>query len=748
MMRAKFTTLIDECRRMVASHLSPLFSNLFENADVVLLEFAEKAESNVAQQRFFEAMKEIQVKRPMLEQVFMEELAESFRRFRNFSFGGVSTEGISVMEGDENFSLVEKDAVEETVAIQNMTTKAELNYAYEIHALRQRLALVIGGRKLGEDEIPGGPRQLGECYRAAARQLALEPRIKIVVFVLFDKFVMSQLSGLYQEYNDRLVTEGLLPHLKYEIRKAADEGVGPPQKRHRGAVDLPVGGAAGRAGGQAGSQTVGEETFDAICHLLAGRRKTTSRSETSAGDARQESLSRPMLVSAIDRLQHADVDSPVSRETLDAQLIPDIQLDTRLIDSIKLTLVQQREKLFGGVDRRRVASGDADVIDLVGMIFEYMLNDESIPNVVKALLSRLHTPYLKIAILDKQFFTQEDHPVRQLLNTMADAGARYVVEDDLKRGIFPYMRAAVNRILDEFDDKMSVFAEVLAEFETRLEQMRHTAEVTEQRTREAASGQERLQHARQRTREVIGAGMQGKTLPPAIAQLLRQVWADKLMFILLRDREGEQSPYWKLALRIADEIIWSTESRADEAERQAVRDRLPELQADLREGLERLANFGSEDATRLYELIADSQCAALDPLQTQPGRQQTGSPVEWRADEAPIADAGDSVAAWSPREEALQQQLGNIEFGTWFEFAAADGQPRQRLRLAWYTQVAGNYMFVDSLGVKAAVKTRHQLVRDLSAGKARILVQDKRPFVDRAMETVRNLLRRGEKISA
>jgi hypothetical protein len=57
-------------------------------------------------------------------------------------------------------------------------------------------------------------------------------------------------------------------------------------------------------------------------------------------------------------------------------------------------------------------------------------------------------------------------------------------------------------------------------------------------------------------------------------------------------------------------------------------------------------------------------------------------------------------------------------------------------------------MFVDSLGVKAAVKTRHQLVRDLSAGKARILVQDKRPFVDRAMETVRNLLRRGEKISA
>lgn len=747
MMRAKFTTLIDECRQMVANHLSPLFSNLFENADVVLLEFAEKAESNQAQQRFFEAMKEIQVKRPMMEQVFKEELLACFRRFRESPYGGVSTDGILVVEGEQEFALVDHDAVEETVALQNMTTKASLNYAFEMHALRQRLALVIGGRKLEEKEIPGGPHQLGECYRAAARQLALEPKVKIVVFVLFDKFVMSQLAGLYQEYNSRLVEAGLLPHLKYEIRKAPDQGVGPPQKRRHGA-----GGATappGRQDANAGGQTIGEETFDAICQLLAGRRKATSRPDTGAGDVRQESLTKPMLVSAISQLQQADHASPVSRETLDAQLIPDIQLDTQLIDNIRLTLAQQREKLFGGVDRRRVASGDADVIDLVGMIFEYMLNDETIPNAVKALLSRLHTPFLKIAILDKQFFTQEDHPVRQLLNTMADAGARYVVESDLKRGIFPYMREAVNRILDEFDDQMSVFAEVLAEFETRLEQMRHTAEVTEQRTREAASGQERLQHARQRARGVMDAGVQGKVLPPAIVQLLRQVWADKLMFILLRDREGEHSPFWKLAVQMADDIIWSTESRTGEAGRQELRDRLPELQARLREGLERLASFGRDDATRLYELIADSQYAALDPQQAgagAPAGLQSTAPSA--ANPLPAATEPAEAAALSPKEEAMLQQLANIEFGTWFEFAVGEDQPRQRLKLAWYTQVAGHYMFVDNLGVKAAVKTRHELAREMVAGDARILVRDRRPFVDRAMETVRNLLRRGEKISA
>ena len=754
MMRARFTDLIDECRQMVTSHLMPLFSNLFENADVVLLEFAEKAESNVAQQRFFEAMKEIQVKRTALEQVFLEELMLSFQRFKDSSHAGVSTHGIIVTEESEDFALVDKDTHEESVALQNMTTKAHLNYANEIHALRQRLALLVGGRKLGEEEIPGGPRQLAECYRVTTRQLALEPRIKIVVFVLFDKFVMSQLADLYQEYNSRLVGAGLLPHLKYEIKKAPDTGVA--ARRRPGMSGEPASMAAASAARDAGHgrQTVGEETFDAICQLLAGRRQVSGHGDAGVAGARQEPIPRPVLVSAIEQLQKTDQASVVSRSTLDAQLIPDIQLDTQLIDNIKITLVQQREKLFGGVDRRRVASADADVIDLVGMIFEYMLNDEAIPNAVKALLSRLHTPFLKVAILDKQFFTQEDHPVRQLLNDLADAGARYVVESDLKRGIFPYMRASVNRILDEFDDQLSIFAEVLAEFRTRLAQMQHTAEVTEQRSREAASGQEKLQQARQRARELIEAGMEGKALPPAITQLLRQVWADKLMFILLRDREGEQSPFWALALRLMADIIDSTVPRADETSRQELRERLPELQDSLRTGLEQLENFGNDDIGHLYQLLVDSQCAAVDPSRaavpaatTSSGRHSPATAT--RSTEPVDTDAtGAADKAPSPREEAILRQLVEVEFGTWFEFAETDRQPRRRLKLAWYTQKAGHYMFVDNLGVKAAVKTRHELASGMAAGRVRILAQERTPFVDRAMEAVRNLLRRGEKISA
>src|SRR5690606_34709611 len=72
---------------------------------------------------------------------------------------------------------------------------------------------------------------------------------------------------------------------------------------------------------------------------------------------------------------------------------------------------------------------DMDTIDLVGLLFEYMLSDDNLPDSVKTLLSYLHTPFLKIAFIDKDFFEQTEHPARVLLNSLAEAGSRWVSND-------------------------------------------------------------------------------------------------------------------------------------------------------------------------------------------------------------------------------------------------------------------------------------------------------------------------------
>src|SRR3546814_4455044 len=61
---------------------------------------------------------------------------------------------------------------------------------------------------------------------------------------------------------------------------------------------------------------------------------------------------------------------------------------------------------------RVVGEIDDDVINLVSMLFEFILDDRTLPDSLKALIGRLQIPLLKVAVLDKTFFSRGSHPAR------------------------------------------------------------------------------------------------------------------------------------------------------------------------------------------------------------------------------------------------------------------------------------------------------------------------------------------------
>ncbi len=54
--------------------------------------------------------------------------------------------------------------------------------------------------------------------------------------------------------------------------------------------------------------------------------------------------------------------------------------------------------------------------------------------------------------------------------------------------------------------------------------------------------------------------------------------------------------------------------------------------------------------------------------------------------------------------------------------------------------MSGNYMFVDSMGVKSTVWKQNDLAALLVDGKARIIGDAKVPFMKRALEAIRRML--------
>src|SRR3569832_96435 len=62
---------------------------------------------------------------------------------------------------------------------------------------------------------------------------------------------------------------------------------------------------------------------------------------------------------------------------------------------------------------------DAVLVDAVAMLFDVVFDEASIPDRLKAQIARLQIPVLKAAMLDRNFFSQSNHPVRRMLDAIA-----------------------------------------------------------------------------------------------------------------------------------------------------------------------------------------------------------------------------------------------------------------------------------------------------------------------------------------
>ncbi len=95
----------------------------------------------------------------------------------------------------------------------------------------------------------------------------------------------------------------------------------------------------------------------------------------------------------------------------------------------------------------------------------------------------------------------------------------------------------------------------------------------------------------------------------------------------------------------------------------------------------------------------------------------------------------------SAAAQALVKELGDVEFGTWFEFIE-DSQTRT-LKLSWFSPTTRNYMFVDHSGQRVAIKPITLLASEMEAGLARILrPESDKPLVDRALGAIYRVLQK------
>ncbi|KOB03438.1 thymidine phosphorylase [Xanthomonas arboricola] len=708
-------------------------------------------------------------------QAFLQQLAQDLATLRDRpSLMPIA----DVSAHPQMLTLVEDTDIDRDIVLSEIARREISRRADALQLLAQRVAVIGAVAEFELEAVPLGPYALCRVLRQCGETLGLSLDGQLTLYRVFERQVIERLNDLYERANGTLAQEGILPGLIYhpylvkptqvQTRRAPPAAATAPKDAAAASARAlpPRNGrpATGWSGQSAptpwqsalldppampttlAGATYGEQAAPALSdavQALGGLMSSARQAQAAgtAGAAANQSSANHGAAPAASAQTTPERASP----RLAASAVPKAAVSDALA-SLQGTLAAQAAAVaqpsgIDAVQRQLLAllraqhgpdaalsPQDTDTFDLLGLLYAQMQREVREQTPAQALLAKLQVPVVRAALADTHFFVRDQHPVRELLNTVAESGAVWLGNDDVDPQLLHKLGSAVDRIVNDYQGDEAVFAAANDDIQAHLRALARKADLAERRHVDAARGKERLESAKQQAEARIEQLCEQSVPPRFVQALLRQAWSDVLTLTLLR--QGEQSPEWDerqaLTARIAEVTCRSKGQPADIA-------------------------LGTEIETALLQVgyHHDEAAAIARRLSTPGGEDETTSRTELATKlkaRTRLGDQGDSTprkdiaGPRSPAEEACYTQLRSLPFGSWLEFVINQEGDLRRQRLSWHSPMTGNALFVNQRGQKVAEHSLDGLSRLMAGGQARLLVEEKSRLIDRAWHaTVRTL---------
>lgn len=777
--------ILQACKQQADQYIELLIKRVLDKLDDALISRSAKSDDEPDADVYAEAQREMCAKRADISRAFSEGFTKNYKQ-RLISAGSAAGSAKKPTGQGGGLSLVDENELEESLAVDGLVARARDRLRNDLYALSQRFNALIEGAHYNDESQPYDPEVISYAFRDVIQALEMKVEIKLVAYKLFEQSVMQTLGQFYQQINSLMSDAGILPELKLAVPPRTVGGSVKNRaaefKGEQNATDDHGDGAGdtqqqmqGNAQGAASSSVDVYQTLQSLMNARKyGDAPGVSRDgdglvAAGAGPAADASLLTDELVRGLSLLQH-EAPTITPGGTINVAVIKD-------------TLLGQMKQSGDG---RGIHPAHDNTIDVIGMIFEFILDEPSIPDVVKTLLNQLQIPILKIALVDKEFFTNKNHSARRLLNVLGHASIGWNDNDEeTRQRRFQKMEYIVGRVLAEFEQDPSIFAGLLGEFIEFLANEGGDVEV--EQTAPLNDQAEEVRPDRLAF-EVIEERLEGGEVPGVLRDFLRNIWREVLQYVL--DREGHESEAWRRHEQMIDELIWSVEPKTTADDRRKMVMLLPRLLDSLREGM-LLVGYEQQEIDGLIDALEPIHMACLrgEKHDAVAAKTLPAEPVDDTTEAAlgEVSDISHSIedemqevdgAATAGGQTVLADGISDFEkellgfdssfvqedtehpdeepaevadefttmaaemdLGTWLEFDL--GEKQRRGKLAWKSVVMGEYVFVDRKYKVVAERTRAGLAADLRHGKA-VLVEDVAMF-DRALDKVLNGLMSGSR---
>lgn len=708
------TSLLAMCRERLAQWVAAVFLQRLSQANDEFLNMADRALNLEQQQVYFAAMHFLAHRAQSLLQHFTSAYAAHF----DASIAALTTpRSRSGLVAVDELSLIDTDDFEQDLAIGKLSTRAAFNCSQQLIPLDRRFAAVLNMQRISQDDNPLHPAHLFNAMLKALTGMDLDRQLALALLQSFERQTAAALPGIYAELNQSLANSGILP----SIPQAANQPLSMPSVERASS-------APGRMPGEAGQVPVVSE--DLFSRLLQALQTANAPSLPLAAQSAQTGWQpQPPLASAYAAAPPATLGVNQLIHALTA--LQHGQTDPRALPGLgALRIDPAQANVLHQIRATPMAHGshplDTVTIDIVSMLFDAIFNDPDLSAAMRAEIAKLQIPVLKVALLDKGFFSDRKHPARRLLDAIAKSGIGRNEHDEPH--LLAKIRAIVEQVINGFESDTQIFAAQVDKIETFLRDEEDRAHSKATSMVDQLERRERKEVAASRVGAEIEQRVTRPNLPPLIVDFLTQHWRTVLMETFVR--AGESSADWIEAIRLMDELIWSVEPKFGATERDRLLVLLPDLLKRLRLGLEGVDLEGAWDdffseLIRLHmaALQKETPAASHTPAAPRPAAPNTeNTPVT----SAPVLDT-------TPLADRHLRLVQALEPGAWIEFQSFRGT-RNTLRLGWVSEFKRVYLFTNRQGENAMTLAATSLAEHLRKGSARLLSQN--PLTERAVAQV------------
>jgi hypothetical protein len=400
----------------------------------------------------------------------------------------------------------------------------------------------------------------------------------------------------------------------------------------------------------------------------------------------------------------------------------------QLIGEQSSSMKNQLSALRDQIDLEKASLMERMTVDVVAMLFEFILEDEQIPAQLRERIGRLQLPILKAAVLEPQLLHDEQHPARKLLNRMSTAAVAIDPTTESGRKLATEIDRVVKNILADFDSDMAVFSSSVQEFEQFL------ADYLRQDNRQATRGIEAVETAEKfsvlltNVTQALCDVLLPLNVDKRISDFIILIWPHVLVRAALQDAENhipstQADSAYRRYRGVLPDLLWSIQEKADAPERTALIRMLPDLIKSLRMALNLIQLPEEESREILDQLVAmHTQVLRSNPLGAM---KELPSLEELRQDFSRIVISWDR-ASWElseppqPRTTIIEEifakhdisvelnlglhtvasALADREFlaqtyllGTRVEFRPAEGTSPLSAQLVWISTHRSLYLF-------------------------------------------------------